>query len=73
MDWISVKDGYPQDNQSVLIKIWDDKNNCVCEVPAIFTDREDYRSWEIDNQYFENRSLIAKPTHWKPNPPKDEE
>lgn len=73
MEWISVKDRYPENGQSIKIKIWDDLNDCECIVEAKFIDYEDYRSWTIEKEFYKERKLIARPTHWMPlpNPPKE--
>ena len=49
-----------------MIKIFDSKNDCDCEVEALFRDFEDYRNWSIEEKYFQGRELIAKPTAWRP-------
>jgi hypothetical protein len=64
MEWISVEDKYPNDKQTVMIKIWDHINDCDCEVKAIFNDNELYRSWTINGQDDNGRNLIALPSHW---------
>ncbi len=71
--WISVEDRYPENKQFVNIKIWDDLNNCECEIQCIFNDYEDYRAWTISKEEHEGRKLVAKPTHWMPlpQPPKE--
>lgn len=68
MKWVSVKDRYPEHEQLVKIKIWDDENERDCEVKAIFQDCEDFRSWTIKKEDHKGRKLIAKPTHWMPLP-----
>ena len=70
MEWISVKDNYPQDKQKIKIKVEDIQGN-EHELEAVFNDYEDCRSWKIKPP--ENVIIYAKPTHWMPipKPPED--
>ena len=65
MEWISVKDRYPDDNQRIKIKV-NDTEGKEHELECTFSDCEDYRGWKIKPP--ENVTIYAKPTHWIPIP-----
>lgn len=71
MEWISVKDRYPENGQFVKIKIWDEISNSECVVNAIHKDYPDFRGWAIRLEDHEGRKLIQKPTHWTPDKPQE--
>jgi hypothetical protein len=61
--WIPVEDGYPENGETVQIRIYNHKIDKIVEINAIFKDYEDYRGWELMGDY--GKDIIAKPTHWR--------
>lgn len=66
-EWISVKDGLPQDRKRVLV--WFSGNSALDSEPGFgvstFFERD---------KYFTGSKFQGKPTHWMPlpEPPKEE-
>jgi len=66
MAWIKTEDRYPENDQHVKIKTWDDILDCEVEVSAIFFDYGEVKGWGITEKERQGRKIIAKPSHWKP-------
>ena len=66
-EWISVKDAYPEDYESVLVNF--DGGDCA----VMLLDYDDGMKWKEDTPYGWQPSR-EYPSHWMPlpSPPKDD-
>ena len=63
MQWISIKEKYPENGKKVMAKFWDRKTQKEYELETTFTDHEDYRSWNIKMP--EGAYIISLPQQWR--------